>query len=76
MIAETPYSILAVRDSEAAFEILNILMPNGSFEQTCFTALHETLNFHKVLCDESLGKSLIDWKDNLKIDEFLISNIK
>jgi hypothetical protein len=45
MIAETPYSILAIRDYEAAFENLKILLANGSFEQVSFPALHENLNF-------------------------------
>ncbi len=76
MIAETPYTILAIRNHDAVCQMA-IDMANGSYETVAFPTIgSQTQNFNKVLTDESVGRALIDWKDCLKIEDYLTGQLK
>ena len=73
MIAETPCTILAIRNHDARCQ-LGIDMANGSYESVVFPTLGgHCHNFNKVLTEESVGNALIDWRDSLKIEDYLSS---
>ena len=72
MIAETPYSILVIK-SPTILEQLSIQLHNGSSDTVNFGALHTVMPFSKVITDSSVDHKLIDWKDDLHTDDFIVS---